>query len=271
MRQDAMSNATGAVESLRRILGPRGRRAARHAVDAVAGPWLGSIRRVRTNLPYVAVTFDDGPDRTWTPQVLDVLTERACHATFFMLVGNARRHPELVRRMVAEGHEVALHGADHRSLVHLSRRAVRVRLASAASELAAIAGTPVTLFRPPFGAQTLRSYLGIRDVGLDCVVWDLDSLDWRGGNERDVADSVVTRATAGTIVLAHDGRAAIDEGASPHPPFDRARMAELLIGGLARRGLRTITVSDLLAIGDVRRTVWFSHYTPPEHAALGGR
>jgi peptidoglycan/xylan/chitin deacetylase (PgdA/CDA1 family) len=265
MRQDVMSDATGVVESMRRILGPRGRRAARHTVDALAGPWLGSIRRVRTNLPYVAVTFDDGPDLTWTPQVLDVLTDRACHATFFMLVCNARRHPELVRRMVAEGHEVALHGADHRSLVHLPRQAVRARLELAASELAAIAGAPVKLFRPPFGAQTLRSYLGTRDVGLDCVVWDLDSLDWCGGSEREVADSVITQATEGTIVLAHDGRAGIDEGASPHPPFDRARMTELLIGGLARHGLRNITVSDLLAIGDVRRTVWFSHYTPPEH------
>ncbi|MGW6564845.1 polysaccharide deacetylase family protein [Streptomyces sp. NPDC054975] len=265
MRQDAMSDEAGVVDTMRRVLGPRGRRAARHAVDAVAGPWLGSIGRVRTNLPYIAVTFDDGPDRTWTPRVLDVLTDNACHATFFMLLYNARPHPDLVRRVVAEGHEIALHGPDHQSLVPLSRQAVRTRLESAASELAAIAGAPVRLFRPPFGAQTLRSYLGVRGAGLECVVWDLDSLDWCGGSERDVADGVIAHATQGDIVLAHDGRAGIDEGGGPTPPFDRARMTELLIGGLAQRGLRGVTVSDLLAVGDVHRTVWFSHYVPPEH------
>ncbi|MFI6439227.1 polysaccharide deacetylase family protein [Streptomyces sp. NPDC050759] len=265
MRQDTMSDGTGVIESMRRIMGPRGSRTARQAVDALAGPWLGSIRRVRTDLPYVAVAFDDGPDPVWTPQVLDVLADRACQATFFMLLNNARPNPELVRRVVAEGHEVALHGADHRSLVHLSRQAVRARLESAASELAAIAGTPVKLFRPPFGAQTVRSYLGVRDVGLDCVVWDLDTYDWCGGDEQDVADGVVTRADEGAIVLAHDGGADIDEGCGTEPPFDRARMAELLIGGLARRGLHNITVSDLLAAGDAHRTVWFSHYIPPEH------
>jgi peptidoglycan/xylan/chitin deacetylase (PgdA/CDA1 family) len=265
MRQDATSEATGVVESMRRAAGPRGRRAARHAVDALAGPWLGSIRRVRTHGPYVAVTFDDGPDGVWTPQVLEVLTDRACHATFFMLLSNARTHPELVRRVVAEGHEVALHGADHRSLVHVSRRAVRECLDSAASELAAIAGAPVKLFRPPFGAQTVRSYLGARDVGLDCVVWDLDSLDWCGGSEQEVAGSVITQAAEGAIVLAHDGCADIDEERGLTAPFDRARMTELLIGGLLQRGLHSITVSDLLAVGNVHRTAWFSHYIPSEH------
>ncbi|MER7519456.1 polysaccharide deacetylase family protein [Streptomyces sp. NPDC126499] len=265
-----LTGTPGPAEALRRALGPRGRRAARYAVDAVAGPWLGSVRRVRTDLPYVAVTFDDGPDRTWTPQLLDVLAERASHATFFMLLYNARRNPGLVRRVVAEGHEVALHGADHRSLVHLSRRAVRDRLTAAAAELAAIAGAPVTLFRPPFGAQTLRTYLGVRAAGLDCVVWDLDSLDWCGEDERQVADRVLADAAAGTIVLAHDGRAAADEPPdSGAPDGSRAvrppRMAELLLGGLERRGLRTTTVSDLLTTGKPHRTVWLSHYVPPEH------
>jgi peptidoglycan/xylan/chitin deacetylase (PgdA/CDA1 family) len=173
--------------------------------------------------------------------------------------------------VAAEGHEVALHGADHRSLVHVSRRAVRARLESAASELAAIAGAPVKLFRPPFGAQTVRSYLGARDVGLDCVVWDLDSFDWLGGNEQEVADSVITQATEGAIVLAHDGRAGIDEQCALDPPFDRAGMAELLIGGLARRGLHNITVSDLLAVGNVHRTVWFSHYITPRARQVAPR
>ncbi|MFF5970677.1 polysaccharide deacetylase family protein [Streptomyces sp. NPDC012769] len=260
-----LRGAPGMAEALRRAMGPRGRRAVRHAVDAVAGRRLGSVRRVATTLPYVAVTFDDGPDRTRTPPLLDVLADRACHATFFMLLYNARRHPDLVRRVVAEGHEVALHGADHRSLVHLSRREVRARLESAAAELASIAGAPVTLFRPPFGAQTLRSYLGVRGAGLECVVWDIDSLDWCGEDEREVADRVLARAAAGTIVLAHDGRAGIDESGEsggsravrPH------RTAELLLAGLERRGLHSTTVSHLLTTGEPHRTVWFSHYTPP--------
>ncbi|BBY19361.1 polysaccharide deacetylase family protein [Mycolicibacterium litorale] len=237
------------------------RRAAHRAVDGLAGGRFGSIDGVRTDQPLVALTFDDGPDPEWTPRVLETLARNATHATFFMLVQNARRHPHLVRRAVAEGHEVALHGPDHRSLAGARRRATRMVLGHAAHELRAISGAPVHYFRPPFGDLTPASFLAIRDAGLACVVWDLDSLDWRGGDERLVATEVVTRTVPGNIVLLHDGCAG--EG---RRDFDRAKALQLVLDGFRRRSLHSTTLSALFASGNTHRTVWFSrsHVSSPK-------
>jgi peptidoglycan/xylan/chitin deacetylase (PgdA/CDA1 family) len=228
-------------------------RVTQRAADALLAPRLGSIRSVVTDEPMVALTFDDGPDPEWTSQILDILASQQSHATFFMLLENARKMPELVRRAVDEGHEVGLHGVDHRSLIGGSRRATRQLLEGAATELAAIAGRPVIWFRPPYNAQTIATFLGARDAGLDAVYCDLDSLDWSGLEEEQVAAGVVVRAAPGNIVLLHD-RLADD----PACEFDRAKTMRLLADGLARRSLRSTTLTRLLALGKISRTALFS-------------
>jgi peptidoglycan/xylan/chitin deacetylase (PgdA/CDA1 family) len=201
----------------------------------------------------VALTFDDGPDPRWTPRILDILAEYRSRATFFMLVQNARRFPELVHRVVAEGHEVALHGIDHRRLAGSSRRSTRLLLEPAAAELAEISGVPIKYFRPPFGAQTVGTFLGERDAGLETVMWDVDSFDWRELDEVKVASGVVDRAEPGTIVLLHDTLA--DD---PECAFDRATTVQLIVDGLRRRSLQSTTVSTLMASGTVQRAAYFS-------------
>jgi peptidoglycan/xylan/chitin deacetylase (PgdA/CDA1 family) len=230
----------------------RVRRAAYRALDTLAGARWGPVGNVRTHQPLVALTFDDGPDPRWTPQILDILAEQRSCATFFILVENARRFPELVRRVIAEGHEVGLHGIDHRTLAGGSRRSTRLLLDAAAAELAAISGVPVKYFRPPFGAQTVSTFLGERDAGLETVMWDVDSFDWRGLDERKVASDVVDRAEPGSIVLLHD-TLADDPGCA----FDRARTVQLVVDGLQRRSLRSTTISALMASGTVRRAAHF--------------
>jgi peptidoglycan/xylan/chitin deacetylase (PgdA/CDA1 family) len=229
------------------------RRAAQGAADVLVGTRLGSIRSVQTDQPLVALTFDDGPDPEWTPRILDVLATHMAHATFFMLVESARRLPKLVHRVVAEGHEVGLHGLDHRRLVGESRRSTRRLLDAAATELATISATPITYFRPPFGAQTLASLLGARDAGLETVLWDVDSLDWSGREERQVASEVVVGIAPGSVVLLHD-RLADDAQCV----FDRSMTVQLIVDGLQRRSLHSTTLPRLIASGKVRRTVSFS-------------
>jgi len=228
-------------------------RIAHRAVDTLVGARWGSIRNVRTDRPLAALTFDDGPDAQWTPRILDILAEHRVHATFFMLVENARRLPELVHRVVAEGHEVGLHGFDHRRLAGGSRRSTRRLLDAAASELATISGVPVKYFRPPFGAQTVGSFLGERDAGLETVMWDLDSFDWSGLEEWKVASEVVDRTEPGSIILLHDTLAD-----NPECSFDRAMTVQLVVDGLQRRSLQSTTVSGLLASGEIRRAAYFS-------------
>lgn len=230
----------------------RVRRAAYRTVDTLVGAHWGPVGSVRTDQPAVALTFDDGPDPRWTPHILDILGQCSFRASFFILVENARRYPELVHRIVEEGHEVCLHGIDHRRLSGGSRQSTRLLLNAAAAELAEIAGRPVRYFRPPYGAQTVSTFLGERDAGLETVMWDVDSFDWSGLEETEVASGVITRVAPGSIVLLHDILS--DD---PQCRFDRAESLQLVVDGLARRSLRSTTLSDLMELGTVRRAAHF--------------
>src|SRR5659263_485025 len=122
---------------LRESLGPGGRRRVRAAVDAVVAPVLGSVRATGATTR-AAITFDDGPDPQVTPLLLEALAEAGVTCTFFVLVAQARRHPELLGALSAAGHEIARHGDDHR------RRAARSRaLRRSARREAQDGGEPV--------------------------------------------------------------------------------------------------------------------------------
>lgn len=160
---------------------------------------------------HLVLTFDDGPDPEWTPKVLDVLKEHRAHAVFFVTGTMASRHPELVARMVREGHEVGLHTFGHPDLSYQSTRRTDWELSQSQLALAGAAGIRTSLFRPPYSsfasAMDNRSYPVTRRIGgrgYLTVVNDLDSEDWR----RPGAGEIVRRATPkggeGAVVLMHD-------------------------------------------------------------------
>jgi len=198
-------------------LSPAARRRVRRATDRALAP-IGSVRGVRTDEPVVALTYDDGPEPGETELVLDALAEAGAHATFFQLVYRAEQHPDLVRRVVAAGHEVALHGIDHTRLTTLPAADVARLVAAGKRRLEAVAGRPVRLFRPAYGSQTLRTYAAARRAGLDVVVWGPYAEDWRDGS------AAVTRA---------------------------------LLAGLRARSYRALSVTELRTHGRAHRTAWF--------------
>lgn len=239
---------------LRSALSAAGRRRARRLADVVLTP-LGSINGSRRPSNAVALTFDDGPDPYVTPKLLDLLLARRSTATFFVLSDSVSRHPDLVIRMVTEGHEVALHADCHRRFTADSVRVARRRMVSAREVIESVSGVPVRLFRPPFGAQTLTTYILARVSGLDVVVWGPFAEDWVDGEPESVAARGLQSLVGGDVVLLHDG---LEMPAGERPPaFDRVRMFELVLEGLAARGLRSVTVSELIGTGGIRRTAWF--------------
>src|SRR5581483_8540438 len=166
----AIAASSGRWTARVRALTPRkARRAARRFRDAVLSP-IGSIHGAWNPTRQVALTFDDGPDPVVTPRLLDLLVQRGARATFFVLTERATARPDLIRRMLAEGHEVALHFDRHDRITDLPPREARRRLAAAKAELEAMAG-PVVYFRPPYGGQSLRTYLIARSLGLQVVSW----------------------------------------------------------------------------------------------------
>ena len=179
-------------------------------VFVFVAPWswgLPILTRLATREKAVALTFDDGPSGEITPRVLDILARHGAQATFFVLGENVRRHPEMLRRIVAEGHRVGLHGDTHVPFVLHSGRRVREEIAHAR---AAIGGAcpdmaePAWL-RPPHGFKNLALPLRARRSGCRLVSWNLNPRDYRAADAGAIMRVVLSRLRPGAIILLHDG------------------------------------------------------------------
>ena len=217
---------------------------------------VGSVRSVRWD--GVVLTYDDGPQPGGTDKVLAALAEFGATATFFILVGRARRHPGLLREVVAAGHEIALHGIDHVRLTTMSPAVVRRRTSDGRRELEDLTGHAVRWFRPPYGAQRPSTWAAVRSTGLTSVVWSDDVADWQD----DPVDDIVARSAAvgaGSVLLMHDGYADASDGVDdgPAPSFDRGELSRRVLGSLRERGLVASSLRDALASGSAVRGAWF--------------
>jgi peptidoglycan/xylan/chitin deacetylase (PgdA/CDA1 family) len=224
-------------------------------------PSVGSLVAVRTDAPHAVLTFDDGPEPGGTDAVLASLAEHGATATFFVLVGRARRHPRLLADVLAAGHEIGLHGMDHRRLTSLNPDTVRTSLAAAHAELEDMVGAPVRWFRPPYGAQTLSVWRAIQQQGLIPVLWGPCAWDWLPRPTEQLAATALRGLDRGAILLSHDGFAGPDEGGEGGedgpPRIDRRDLVTRVITGLAGRGLTGRSLSEVLRVGRARTVPWF--------------
>jgi peptidoglycan/xylan/chitin deacetylase (PgdA/CDA1 family) len=201
-------------------------------VCAWRGP--GGARRL-------ALTFDDGPDPEWTPRLLEVLGAAGVPGTFFLIGERAARAPELVRRMVTEGHEVGNHSWSHRSLWLCGPRATADEIRRAHDHLAHLTGAAPRHFRPPWGMVNAAMFPVLRRLGERCVFWSIQPEGQRPAPAARQVAYVLDRAHAGAIVDLHDA-----EGTRAAP----ARLMEALpalLDGLRERGWQFATVGDLLS------------------------
>lgn len=187
--------------------------------------------------PYVAMTFDDGPSAANTPRLLDMLKERKIHATFFMCGENAIQYPQIIKRMVSEGHEVANHSWNHPQLTKLSDADVKSQLQRTHDAIIAGGGVAPKLMRPPYGAFSQRQQRWCYgEMGYKCILWDVDPLDWKVRNAAHVESEILKQTVHGSIILSHD----------IHKTTVDAMPATL--DALLAKGLKFVTVSELLAM-----------------------
>ena len=166
------------------------------------------------NPGHVALTFDDGPHPEATPKFLDALARLDVRATFFLLGEQLRRHPELARRMVSEGHEIAVHGFQHRPHLLRAAPAVAADLARARRDVERIAGTTPGYWRPPHGIPTATGLLTARRLGMRPVLWSAEAREWRSGASAASSLPLLrSQLAGGGVVLLHDSDVAMRRGA----------------------------------------------------------
>jgi len=192
----------------------------------------------------VALTFDDGPDPRWTPEILAVLHKHRVPGTFFVLGQMVVRHPGLVRRMVAAGHEIGVHTFSHVDLSYQDKQRMNRELAQSQLALAGAAGVTSSLFRAPYASEVsalddrtwpVQQHVGAK--GYVSAFVDTDSEDWRRPPVKEIVQNATPRGTKGASVLFHDAGG------------NRARTVKALeryIHRMAARGYTFTTITGAL-------------------------
>lgn len=201
-------------------------------------PVAAVIRRqsVRVDEDVVSLTFDDGPNPVYTPQVLDILKRHEIKATFFVLGAAAARYPALAERIVEEGHQIASHSYYHLNWDSASEKAVEEDIRWSLDAIEKATRRRPTWLRPP-GGRTNMTVMRLFDrVGVDAVMWTADTHDWRRPSADDIAYRALSGTVPGAVVLMHDGGG------------DRSRTVAALpkiLEGLKKRGYRAVTIEEL--------------------------
>jgi peptidoglycan/xylan/chitin deacetylase (PgdA/CDA1 family) len=196
-----------------------------------------TVSSVHVDGPYIALTFDDGPNQKLTPRLLDLLAEHHIHVTFFVVGENAAEYPEILQRAVREGHEIGNHTWSHPNLAKTSDENVRSQIKRTEEAITNAIGSRPTLFRPPYGSVTAHQKRFIHDeLGYEIILWEVDPLDWKNPGPNVVSSRILKETRPGSIVLAHD----------IHAQTIQAMPATLT--ELEAKGFKFVTVSQLLKL-----------------------
>lgn len=202
-----------------------------------------SYSSVHVDGPYIAMTFDDGPDAKLTPKLLDTLKERHIHATFFVLGQRVVEYPEILQREVAEGHEIGNHSWDHPQLNKLAEGGLQHQMLDTSAAIKSAIGKAPTIMRPPYGATNPRLSRAIeREFGMKVILWSVDPFDWKDPGSKVVESRILSGwkesggAKSGAIILSHD----IHKGTVEAMPET--------LDALLAKGYKFVTVSELLAM-----------------------
>ena len=197
---------------------------------------------VETDEKMIALTFDDGPDPTYTPEILDVLSKYNAKATFFVLGKSAEKHPDIIKRQYAEGHELANHTYSHPYKVN--SKALVEELNQTNDIIHNITGFSPNLFRPVGGNYNDQMIRIAQKEGYKVVIWSwhLDTQDWKNPGVNKITKKVLNGARPGDVVLFHDG------GGNRKQTI---QSLEVILNKLQKKGFKFVTISELM--GNIKK------------------
>jgi peptidoglycan/xylan/chitin deacetylase (PgdA/CDA1 family) len=204
----------------------------------------GPVSHVSTSEQVAALTFDDGPDPRFTPDLLDILDKHHAKGTFFVLGEAAQRYPEIIRSAAERGHEIGNHSWDHPSFALIDRRERRRQLKACAE---VIKPYHSRLFRPPYGHQSVPACMDAVMLGYRVIKWNKHAFDWLDHDAKWMAEHMESEIHPGNIIALHDAlRYVLDDKYADRRPTLNA--VDMLLATLAGR-YQFVTVTQLLSYG----------------------
>lgn len=193
------------------------------------------VKNIDPNKPMIALTFDDGPTKRYTSAILDSLKEHNANATFFVLGSNAANAPELLQRMILEGHEIGNHTFSHKQLTTLSKANIEEEIIATQETIHNITNRYPAIIRPPYGSRNENVMQSAQ--GKKIVNWSIDTRDWKDRNADVIVKRVLDTVKDGDIILMHDLYAST------------AQAVSILVPQLQEQGYQLVTVSELYIYG----------------------
>ncbi|MBW7454193.1 polysaccharide deacetylase family protein [Paenibacillus sepulcri] len=190
----------------------------------------------------VALTFDDAPDADFTPQILDVLKKAGVKATFFVIGNRAESHPDIMKRIVQDGHLIGNHSYNHANLPKLSDAEFRYQINKTDQLIRQFTGFTPKIVRPPYGNISERQIQWLASQHKKIVNWNVDSLDWKGLKAEQVEGNILAHVYPGSIILQHAA------GGTGEDLSGTVKALPNIISKLKNDGVKLVTITELLNI-----------------------
>ena len=195
-----------------------------------------AIASTRTEQKVVALTFDHSWGNKFTPSILDTLKQNDIKVTFFIMGPWALKYPDVAKRMVTDGHEIASHGYRHQNYGDKTKEWIQEDIEKSQVMIKEVTGVDAKLIRPPNGHYSPLSLKVTEDLGYKTIIWNIDSLDWKNPGRDVIVERVMKRLKPGGIILMH----------ASDTPVQTAEALPILLEKIKAEGYKIVTVTQLL-------------------------
>ncbi len=214
---------------------------------------LGAVTRAPAGYRRVAITFDDGPDPRYTPQILDILERYRVKACFFVIGSKAKAYPELIKKIALAGHEIGNHGFNHKAAWLLGPGGTTREITATEQTIETLTGQKIRFCRPAWGLFNLFSICHCRLKGHKFVLWTYMSWDWtKRATPESIVRMVLGRVKDGSILIFHDSDSTLCSAKGG--PARVVAALPVILEELSRKGLRVVPLEEIIMTAKTRRT-----------------